>query len=496
MRSRSDLFILLALLLGAVVVRLPRFEGPGLLPEREFRAGFFTRDIYFAGRDDVASWRKEVVASALQREQVLEPTVMEHLTALAWRLSGTEILWLSHIWATLFWLSGGVLLFALVRAVTSVPGAVWPALTYFLYAPAGVRISTAFQPDALMVALMVASLLALVHHHRDSRLPSLLLAAACVGAAALVKPTAAFPLAGVCLASIFERRGLKGTVTSRETWIFALFAVPALTYYSWGLFVSRQLGVQAEMAFQPHLWGLAVYWKEWARLALWETTPLFLLVALVAPLVAPRSLRGLLVGLWVGYGIYGLAFPYHIHTHPYYQLPLLVIAALSTGIVLDRLAPTVLSLVPARRLWPALVIAVLVVLGAQQRLRREGGPPRYESLADAQRIGEITHHSTRVVFVSRHYGLPLQYRGELGGTFWPRAVVYRYATPQVVGRYTVSERLDALGFSPEYFVVTDFRSWERYDSDLAAVVTARCELIESTTTFAVWGNCRLDGRQE
>jgi hypothetical protein len=496
MRSRSDLLILFVLLLGAVAVRVPRLEGPGLLPEREFRAGFITRDIYFAGRADVPAWRKEVVASALAREQVLEPPVMEHLTAFTWRLSGTEDLWLSHVWATLFWLSGGVLLFALVRAVTTVSGAVWPALAYFLYAPAGVRISNAFQPDALMVALMVASLLALVYHHRDPRLPSLVLTAACVGAAALVKPTAAFPLAGACLASIIERRGVRGAVGSRETWVFALFAIPALLYYSWGLFVSRELGVQAEMAFQPHLWGLAVYWREWARLAVWETTPLFFTAALVAPLLAPRGLRGLLAGLWVGYGIYGLVFPYHIHTHPYYQLPLLVIAALSTGIILDRWAPTLLHRVPARLLWPTLVVAVLIVLGAQQRLRREGAPPRYESLADAQRIGEITHHSTRVVFVSRHYGLPLQYRGELGGTFWPRAVLYRYATQQVIGRYTVSERLNALGFSPEFFVVTDFRSWERYDADLAAAVTAGCEMVASTETFEIWSKCRLAGGTE
>src|SRR5690606_22275962 len=45
----------------------------------------------------------------------------------------------------------------------------------------------------------------------------------------------------------------------------------------------------------------------------------------------------------------------------------------------------------------------------------------FEEPSIAREVGELVEHSSRTVFVAHHYGLPLQYYGQLAGVAWPKS---------------------------------------------------------------------------
>jgi hypothetical protein len=75
----------------------------------------------------------------------------------------------------------------------------------------------------------------------------------------------------------------------------------------------------------------------------------------------------------------------------------------------------------------------------------------YEDPVLAKEIGNIIKHSPRTVFIARYYGMPLQYYGEFSGAPWPVRIDDPFYRPPDEIEHSVQERLDSLGFSPEYF---------------------------------------------
>jgi hypothetical protein len=75
-------------------------------------------------------------------------------------------------------------------------------------------------------------------------------------------------------------------------------------------------------------------------------------------------------------------------------------------------------------------------------------------------------HSDRVVFVARNYGLPLQYNAELTGHHWPRSIEYWLYAGKGNGSCRLRSRYAALGFTPEYFVITHFDEYRKNHVDL------------------------------
>ena len=60
-----------------------------------------------------------------------EPSIVEKIVAITYLLLGGEVLWVSRIYTSLFWLIGGVALYDLARRMTSFGGAL-VALAYYL----------------------------------------------------------------------------------------------------------------------------------------------------------------------------------------------------------------------------------------------------------------------------------------------------------------------------------------------------------------------------
>ena len=122
-------------------------------------------------------------------------------------------------------------------------------------------------------------------------------------------------------------------------------------------------------------------------------------------------------------------------------------------------------------------------------IRTRVGAQVFESAEVAQEIGRIVNHSDRVVFLARYYGQPLQYNGELTGAYWPRPVTY-YLVRRDEPELTVDQRLDALGFVPEYFVITDFGEYEKHHNDLKQYLVDQCIAVAGNDRYLIYGNCR------
>jgi hypothetical protein len=108
----------------------------------------------------------------------------------------------------------------------------------------------------------------------------------------------------------------------------------------------------------------------------------------------------------------------------------------------------------------------------------------------ARQIGEIIGHSPRTVFVSRHYGIPLEYYGEFGGAPWPVRIEDSFYRPSGAREQSVQERIDQLGFEPDYFVITHFDLYERKHQDLQVYLESNCAPVAETNAYLIYTNCK------
>ena len=102
-------------------------------------------------------------------------------------------------------------------------------------------------------------------------------------------------------------------------------------------------------------------------------------------------------------------------------------------------------------------------------------------------IGELTRHSTRVVFLDLEYGYPLMYHGEVSGDFWPNTddlAAEAFGGIPPVDAETRFAR-DYAAFGATHFVVTDLASLAA-QPDLAQWLDTHATLVRKTETDHVY----------
>ncbi len=167
--------------------------------------------------------------------------------------------------------------------------------------------------------------------------------------------------------------------------------------------------------------------------------------------------RPLLIGLWIGYLIFGFTFPYHFFTHDYYQLPLIPIVAISMSPSLRLFFERFYDSSPG--LFPRLVLAAVVLAGIAVpswyvRTQIVGANYRNEPAYWAE-IGDILGHGEGVIGLTQDYGYRLAYWGWQGSTAW-------FTSDDIGVRYlagldvNVMEQFKADTAGKKYFVVTMF----------------------------------------
>ena len=85
---RLQWVLLAVLFLAALGERLATAQWPAIIAERQFRSAIIARADYFDENRDIADWRREMARVSKQRQNILEPPILENIVALLYRLAG------------------------------------------------------------------------------------------------------------------------------------------------------------------------------------------------------------------------------------------------------------------------------------------------------------------------------------------------------------------------------------------------------------------------
>lgn len=387
-------------------------------PTRQLFSALKARSMYYAMLPESANipeWQRAMAAK--QTTAVIEPPIIEIITALTYRVFG-EYLWIARIYSILFWVIAGFFLFLLARELASIEGAVL-ALLFYLFQPYGVIASRSFQPDPLMVALIVIAAWSLYRWRSVGTWKWAVTAGLSVGAAVFAKNVAVFPLGLAALAIVLERglvpgRGWRVSLKDRQTWVVAFLSIfPTAVYTLLGIYTGFLAG-QFAFRFFPELWTTGAFYLQWLGQIDGVAGLGAFCLAIAGIFVAGRRPMIFLAGLWLGYFFFGMSFDYHITTHDYYNLMIIPLVALSLAPATDALLQRAKSLELGR--VPRVVLAVLVLfIVAVQVWNVRVTLVREDWSSDADfwaRIGEkLGHDSGPVLTIAQDYGYRLAYWG-------------------------------------------------------------------------------------
>ena len=415
--------VILLFLLGLGIRLLDLTDLPlDFNPTRQLFSAVKARGMYYQFATDVPEWQRQMAVEQWEAKADVEPPVIETIVAGLYLLFG-EHLWFGRVVASVFWLIGGLALFGLSRRIASVDGAI-VALAYYLFVEFGVIASRSFQPDPLMIGLALAGLWAFLRWDEELTWKWVLLAGLLSGAAIFVKNVAVFPLVGAFALVILKTIGLKRALKDPQVWVLAIIAaLPVSIYMIDGLLISKDMDTALGLRFFPQLWTDPAFYIRWKNIIANNLGfGAFLLALLGIYLARPGRDRSLLVGTLLGYLVYGFIFSYHISTHNYYQLPLIIFISLSLAVVGKTLFRKMTE-ISDRSIWPRLVVVGILLLGIGSAMWNV----RVDLLKDDFRsepqfwaeLGDKLGHTTPVLGLTQDYGNRLAYWGWQQVDEWP-----------------------------------------------------------------------------
>ncbi len=442
-------------------------------PTRQLLSAIKARGLYYETQPDgVSTERLEAAIRMAKLKADVEPVVLEQLVAFTYRFTG-EQLWVARIYSSLFWLIGGIFLFMLAREFVSFEGAL-VGTAYYLIFPYAIISSRSFQPDPLMVMLILTfwwmferwcSLTPGPSPEKRGELwINAILAGLVGGLAIFIKFPAAFFVIGGALGLAFSRFTLRELLRNIQVWVLAfLGALPASLYLIYGIFIRGDLASQFKGRFVPALLLSPYNYLQWETKADMAVGGIFIMLGLLGfLLIKDQRLRIFLSGLWVSYLLFGLFFDYHIATHDYYHLPFIPIVGLSLAPLGDwffaRLAETPL------RGWMRSAVYVVLIYGLFSviwNVRNQMKAVDYRPQAAMwEQIGEKFDEGTRVIALTQDYGSRLQYWGWRTASTWPYTGDVGYANIRG-GVFSFDDLFDKYSSKMHYFLVTDFDEFNR-----------------------------------
>lgn len=420
-RKSLILTVILALALGLGIRFYDLTDLPlDFAPTRQLFSALKARGMYFSmlpeganppGGSSIAPWQREMAIKQWHSIPLIEPTVLESLTALTYRLVG-EHLWIARVYSSLFWVLAGIFLFLLAQEIAGPSGAL-VAMLFYLFLPTGVIASRSFQPDPLMVAMIVTSAWAGYRWANRRTWKWALAAGLLTGLTLYIKNVAFFPLAFALVALVFEY-GLLKSLKDPQTWVLAALSIlPVAVYTVLGYFGPQDLNSQFAFRFFPQLWTQPAFYLRWKGQIEGFIGFGAFVVAFAGIFVARRRAMAFLAGLWTGYFAYGMTFAYHITSHDYYQLMLIPIVALSLAPVAETLfekASQLRNLPLARLLLGGLIVLMLALQlwDVRVELVREDWRPEAAFWAA---LGQKLGNNGPVLTIAPDYGYRLAYWG-------------------------------------------------------------------------------------
>lgn len=483
--SSGTVVLVLVFLLG-FGIRLYDLTDPPLdfHPARQLRSALIARAVFYQ-LDTSADPLLRQQAVDLANLEVYEPPILEALVGFTDFLIGQEHFWVGRIYNALFWVIGGLALFALGRRYASFY-AVLLALAFYFFLPFSVIASRSFQPDPWMVmwVLLFACVL-----YRWCERPSwkwALIGGALGGMAVLVKLVAVYFVGGMLAAVLLARLGLR-LARDRQAWAMILLVLaPALIYY--GL-LNPQRSAGFFSFWTVSLSGLVLttnFYADWLVMVNYLMGLTNFMAALLGVALASRLVKPLLMGAWAGYGLYGLMFPYQYVTHEYYHLPLVALTALSLLPLLDALLHRL-----AQQPWVWRVAAAGVFLftaGYSLWVARSVLYAASYTLEPASwaRVGAAIPEGHSFVALTADYGMRLRYYGWRNmSASWPSSGDLRLLSLRGDQLLNTQAYFDEVTAGKDYFLVTAFSELEA-QPELKAILYDHYPLYAEGNGFVVF----------
>lgn len=456
-------------------------------PTRQLRSALIARGRYYQNLPAAPAEKRAAAVSQWRLQGTIEPEIIESLTAATYRLAGGEYVWIARIYSSLFWILSGAALYLLAREISTSAGGL-VALAYYLFLPFGAIASRAFQPDPLMVALIVWALWGMYGWVHRQSWPAALLAGGLAGAAILVKSVAGFfllfPLGGLILAGL----GIKKAFRNPQVYtVCALAVLPGAAYHVYGLFVAGFLEKQFTFRFFPILLTDPTFYLHWASQMIHQVGFGGLLAALLGLLLLRSPVqKGILFGIWLGYAIYGLTFAYHITSHDYYHLPLVPIVSLSLAPLAVLIQVRLAS--PENGRWVRLAAWCIVIFAITFQIwnvRSTLARTDYRSEVSVWEELGARLAGNSVIAITSDYGYRLAYYGWLHTGHWQtsgdlnmRALAGRSTTDMI-------ERFEQQAEGKDFFLVTDLSEFDR-QPELQNLLYTNYALVEQNVNYLIF----------
>ena len=464
MSNRTSVLMAVLLLLG-LGLRLLDLTDPPLdfHPTRQYRGALIARSIYYDMLPDADPERRELASEMRSDFPEFEPPLLETVVALGYILLGSEQLWLARLIVSLFWVLGGWGLYLLVKRTVSAESAL-VSLAYYLFLPFAVYASRSFQPDPLMTVAIIFTTYSAMRWAEEQNWKWAILTASCAVLAVIAKVVAAYMIAGLMFAVVLHI-GLRRAMRQPQVWMMAaiMFILPGSYYF-------LSIGESSSNYFQN--WMVALmplvlersFYVGWLR-RLYSFNRLALLAALAGFALSRRGLgRKMLIGLLVGYVVYGFTLPHQTMTHNYYHIQFTPVVAWCLAYAVqwmldqlggyDKQLPVLgLSALLLASLLPAAVAAHTLL---KEDHRHEPGYWVY--------IAEQVPEDGQTIGLVQQYGHLLMYYGWKEVALWPPSGELYLA--ELRGNPNVEDFPAFFKHKTEgmdYFLITSFNQFERQE---------------------------------
>jgi hypothetical protein len=432
-------------------------------PTRQLVSFIKARGLYYQTKPAgvSASELKTAVRFAKLKADI-EPTVLENLVAFTYRFTGEQV-WVARFYSSLFWLIGGIFLFLLARHFISFDGALI-STAYYLIFPYAIIGSRSFQPDLLMIMLLLAFWWTFSRWIRVPLWLNALLAGALGGLAIFIKFSAAFFVIGGALGLALSRFSIRDLFRNVQVWVIAfLGALPAALYLVYGIFIRGDLASQFSGRFVPALMFNPFNYLQWEVKMSMAAGGIFVMLGLLSLLlVQDRQFRVFLYGLWGSYILFGLFFNYHIATHDYYHLPFIPIVGLSLAPLGDwfftRIREATLHPWARVGVWVILIFGLFSALW-DVRNQMKSVDYRPDAVMWAE-IGDQFDEKARIVALTQDYGSRLEYWGWRESANWPYRGDAGFTNIRE-GVFSFDDLFNRYSSKMSYFLVTDFEEFNQ-----------------------------------
>ena len=461
----ARIIILVIIFLAAIAIRAYDITDLPLdfHPTSQLNRAILARGRYYQDLSTAPEWKREL-AFQMWKAEDFEVPFMDGLAVITYRIIGAEVIWVPRLFASVFWVIGGLALYLLAKELTSHDGAIIGTVVY-LFLPFSVIASRTFQPDPLIYALILFSWWLMYRWMKKATWGLAIGAGLLGGMAILAKGLVVFIVLGGFIGVIMSV-GFMNCIRKFQFWVMGVLTVmPTTLFIIYGIVMKSGLGKQLSLRFFPNLWIDPAFYIRWAGKIEEVAGLVILMLGLVGIFLFKEwKKRALIIGFWIGYGLFAFLLAYYASTHNYYNLGLIPVIALSITPLAELVTKRIDEIHPSK-FWKAAFYIVLTfgflinLWDIRQVFHKVNYRPE---VLFWENIGDVIGHNTSIVALTQDYGYRLEIWGWVKpAAYWPYTgdtairMLAGYAIPEFQEQFTeVTE-------GKQYFLVTDLSEFSR-----------------------------------